>query len=116
MEVKWLDYVKDDFKDFIKNAHEGTEETALKYVKKVVRETESILSSNVGKKSGKLFYYKGNDEIRILVIENYQIIYVLKPNKEIYIIGAIYKKLDFNEYIKKLFRNYNDIIDENNDV
>lgn len=104
MEVKWLDYAKEDLKDFITKAHPGTEKTALAYIEKIVRKTNSILSSNEGKKSGKLFCYKGNDEIRIIVIENYQIIYALKPSEEIYIIGAIYKKIDFNQYIKRLLR------------
>lgn len=96
MEVIWTKVARRNINDFFDYIHEETEQTANKYIYKLIEYTDIL---GMFPQAGKLIDKAGEIEIRQLVYKKHKIFY--KIEEEIYILSVIHSSKNF-DYQKDL--------------
>ena len=96
MEIIWSDNSKEDLREFFDHIRSGTENSAQKYINRIIDYIE-ILKYNPN--LGKMIYINyDNLEYRILIYKRHNILYSVSDN--INIISIIHTSRDIDKFIK----------------
>ena len=94
--INWTAEAERWLKDIYDYISENNRDAAVRTIEAIYNKTQILLDfPQIGYKYGQI----KDREIRILLYGHYRIAYLIKPDKEIDILGVFHGALDINQYV-----------------
>ena len=102
----WTENAISNITEFINDARTDTEDTAKKYMNKLVDYVDTL--ENMNKIGKNLNCMISNYKLRQLIYKSHRIIYTIKEN-DVVILAVLHTKLDIEKALKRLKRDIDDL-------